>query len=66
LSVSLRAGLQQSANLFAQLWIVRVAMASDRMIHRRVERFLFRAFEAQRAAAFARMVTAINCFPLRV
>ena len=63
---SLLSRLQQPANLFAQLWVVCVAVAGDSVIYGGLEHFFFRTLEAQRATAFAGMVAAINGFSLWV
>ena len=52
--------LQQPANLFSEFRIVGVTMLHNRMIDGRIQHFLFGAFHLQRAAALARIVSAVD------
>ncbi len=51
---------QQSANLLAKFWIVRMAVFGNGVIYRHLEYFCFAAFDPQRAATLAGIVAAID------
>jgi hypothetical protein len=55
---------QQPANLLAQFWVISVPVFDNSVTDGGVEYFFFGAFDAQRTAAFARIVAAIDRFSI--
>jgi hypothetical protein len=54
--------LEQSTNLFTQFRVVCVTVTGNGVIDSRIEDFFFGAFDAERTAALAGIVPAINGF----